>query len=88
MRQEEIDKLFNSNMEELNKMNIASGSMVKALLQAIESNGPSYIRLSNAVVQGHRVSYSVVEGSAETVVKVAALLGLLLGDSFIEAYHA
>ena len=88
MTHTEIDKLFNSNMEELNKMNVASGSMVKAFLQAIESNGATYVRLNNAVVQGHCVNYTLVEGDQTTIKNVAAALGLQLNDSVIEVFHA
>lgn len=88
MNQQDIDALFDKNMEELNHMNVASGSMIKAFLQGLEENGPVYLRLSNAVREGHSVNYTLVSGDALIVKNVADLLGLKLNGSVIEVNHA
>ena len=62
MTQVQIDQLFINNGNKLNKLNIASGSMIKALLMGLASNGPVYIRLDDADVGGNKVNYTHIEG--------------------------
>ncbi len=88
MTQQEVDLLFNDNLLQIDRMNIASGSMVKALIQAIESNGPTYIRLTDAEQNGHKVGYQVVDGDDSLLSTMASALGLNLSDSTIEVRHA
>jgi len=88
MTQQEIDQLFNANVLEIDKLNTASGSMIIALIQGIESNGPAYIRLSGAVNEGHRVNYEHISGDASLVSRVGGSLGLIITDNSIETRHA
>lgn len=62
MTQVQIHQLFIGNGNKLNKLNIASGSMIKALLMGLASNGPVYIRLDDADVGGNKVNYTHIEG--------------------------
>ena len=39
MNQQEIDALFEHNVQELNKMNISAGSMIKGLIMELERKG-------------------------------------------------
>ncbi len=84
----QIEQLFIENTNELNKLNIASGSMIKALIQGIASNGNIYIRLTNATEGGHKVSYTYIEGEQSKIAKVAKALGLIVTNTTLEARHA
>lgn len=72
MTEEEKDKLFESNVQEINKMNIAAGSMVKGLIMAlVDKNRNTYIKLRDAVSNGHIVSYDFVAGNPQLVFDAA-----------------
>jgi hypothetical protein len=88
MTEHEIDQLFNANIAQLNKLNIASGSMIKALLQGLASNGPAYIQLSNATDGGHKVNYAFIQGDTSLVTRLASALGLIATDNSLETHHA
>jgi len=88
MTRNEIDQLFVQNVQVLNTLSLASGSMVKALIQELENNGPCYIRLHNAVTGGHCVDFNVVEGSGGLVKDMAEALGLGLQAGTIEVPDA
>jgi hypothetical protein len=79
----EIAELFNANIAEIEQMPVAAGSMVKALLMGLDTNGPAYIRLSNA--RGNRVDYVLVEGQPSLVGRVGRSLGLTVTDTYVEA---
>lgn len=85
MNRQEIDELFAANMQQVAKMDAASGSMVKAFVQGIEQNGPAYVRLSGATK--HRVNYAMVSGLKLNLRLVAESLGVIVTDTYIEAYH-
>jgi hypothetical protein len=87
MNTQEVETLFSQNMIEINKMNIASGSMIKALVQALESNGLVYIELSDAVPDGHKVHYQHKEGDKTQLVQIASALGLKITDTTLEAQY-
>ncbi|MGR6873085.1 hypothetical protein ACU6U9_12430 [Pseudomonas sp. HK3] len=87
MNTQEVETLFSQNMMEINKMNIASGSMIKALVQALESNGLVYIELSDAVPDGHKVHYQHKEGDKTQLVQIASALGLKITDTTLEAHY-
>lgn len=87
MNTQQIEKLFGENMMEVNKMNIASGSMIKALLQALESNGLVYIELSNAEPEGHKVKYIHKEGDKTLLIQIASALGLVISNNTLETQH-
>lgn len=83
MTQQEIDQLFTENAAELNKMSVAAGSMVKAFIMALESNGPAYVKLSNAAAGGHTIDFAMVSGDAGLVPRVAGALGLSVSGNVI-----
>ena len=88
MTQIEIDQLFEHNTEEINKLNIASGSMIKALIQGISANGNIYIRLSGATEGGHKVSYAHIEGDQTLIVIIGKALGLTVTDNTLGTRNA
>lgn len=88
MTEEQKNQLFNHNMEELNKLNVAAGSMIKALLIGIESNCSTYIRLSNAQQSGNKVDYVYMEGDETMVDKIGRALGLVVSVTSLEVKHA
>lgn len=76
MSEQEIDSLFEENAIELNKMNVSAGSMVKGLIQELQRNNRgTYIKLRDAVEDGHEISYDFVEGNKSLVKKVGTALG-------------
>ncbi len=87
MNTQQIERLFGENMMEVNKMDIASGSMIKAFLQALESNGLVYIKLSDAVLDGHKVSYVHKEGDKSLLITIASALGLVITNTTVETQH-
>jgi hypothetical protein len=87
MNTQQVEKLFGENMMEVNKMNVASGSMIKAFLQALESNGLVFIELSDAVPGGHKVSYKHKEGDKSLLITIASALGLVITNTTVETHH-
>ena len=72
MTKEEKDKLFENNVQEINKMNIAAGSMVKGLIMALDDkNRNTFIKLRDAVNNGHLVFYDFVSGNRKLVIDAA-----------------
>jgi hypothetical protein len=74
----DVDKnnLFEHNIKELNKMNIAAGAMVKGLLMELERDArDTYIKLRDAVNGGHVVKYDFVQGDQSLVYQIANALG-------------
>lgn len=88
MTQQEIDQLFEDNVFEINRLNVASAAMIKGVIQGIESNGPAYIRLSDAADDGHKVSYTHVEGDQTLVGRVGRSLGVTVTGDTLETRHA
>ncbi len=84
MTQVQTDQLFMDNINELNKLNIASGSMIKALLMGLASNGRVYIRLTDTAVGGNKVNYTHIEGNKTLVARVGEGLGLIETDTRFE----
>ncbi|MGD8781885.1 MAG: N-acetylmuramoyl-L-alanine amidase [Ignavibacteria bacterium] len=77
MTEQQKKELFNNNVAELNKMSVAAGSMIKGLIMELKKPGrDTYIKLSNAVPDGHVISYELVEGEQTWVEKVGMALGL------------
>jgi|AntRauTorcE11897_2_1112592.scaffolds.fasta_scaffold02482_9 N-acetyl-anhydromuramyl-L-alanine amidase AmpD len=76
MSTDKIDDLFNHNVEELNKMHVPAGSMVKGLIMELErKNRNTYIKLRDAEPDGHICFYDFVEGDKELLKKVGLALG-------------
>ena len=73
---QEKEKLFEHNVQELNKMNVAAGSMVKNLIMELErKNRNTYIKLRDAEPNGHVVFYDFIEGDKDMVRRVGIALG-------------
>lgn len=89
MTDQEKKELWDNNVAQIDLMYVPAGSMVKAMVLALEDNGLVYIRLGNAAVEGHTVDYVFVEGADPTLVpRVAASLGLKVNETTIEVPHA
>lgn len=76
LTQQEKDELFDHNVDEINKMDVSAGSMVKGLTSELDrKNRDTFIRLRDAESEGHVVYYDFVAGDRELVKKVATALG-------------
>ena len=86
MTPEENDELWAHNVEEFGKMAVGAGAMIKGLLRELErKQRNTYIRLRDAVLDGHRVEYDFVEGDRALVAKYARALGFkTVTDSILE----
>ena len=74
MKPNQIKKLFEANMVQLNKLNTKAGSVVKAVLMAAETNGPVYVRLLTP--DRDSIEYDIVEGNQEVLQRVGQSLGV------------
>jgi hypothetical protein len=88
MSPQDIEELFIGNMNQLNILDIASASMLKALVQALEDNGNVYIHLEGAVAGGHAVSFSYVAGNQAMIEVFATALGVVVAGDTLEVNHA
>lgn len=90
MSAQEIESLFRHNVEEINKMNVSAGSMVKGLTMELERDGrDTYIKLHDAEPRGHIIHYDFVEGDQTLVKKIADALGFKqITQNKLEVYHA
>lgn len=72
----EIDELFEHNVQQLNTMNIAAGSMVKGLIMELQrGDRNTYIKLKKAVADGHKVNYEFIKGDPGLVFRIANAFG-------------
>jgi hypothetical protein len=90
LSQDQVQALFLENVKQFNSMNTAAGSMVKGLLWELQDSGRNtYIRLRDAVRDGHVVFYDLVQGDAGLVEMAAKSLGFKSCDSNrLEVYNA
>lgn len=73
--QVDLVSLFEDNVQQIVKMAIMSGSMVKQLILELQRPGrDTHIRLRDAEVGGHTVFYSLVEGDPALVTGIANAL--------------
>lgn len=73
---QDIEELFRHNAETLNKMNVAAGAVVSALLAELERAGrKTYLRLRNPAPRGHTVDYELVKGDRRLINRIGQLLG-------------
>lgn len=85
MRPDQISALFEANVQVINQMNVAAGSMVKGLIQELcRDDRNTYLRLSKPAPDGHKVTYSLEQGSADLVGRIGRALGLTIGPAQIE----
>jgi len=71
----ELDHLFAANIEQIRKMAVSAGSLVKGLIMELERRD-IYIRLYGAAVGGHKVEYKMVIGKPGLVKRLATALGM------------
>ena len=70
------DTLFEHNVLEIDRMQVAAGSMVKGLIMELSRGGrDTYIRLRDAVQDGHKVYYDFIQGDPGLVFRIANALG-------------
>lgn len=75
LTQTEIDALYQENVIQFGMMYNAAGNMVKSLLYELQRKGRNtYIRLSNAEKDGHKVNYEMVQGDPQLVIMAAKAL--------------
>ncbi len=90
LTQDQVQKLFQENLLQFNKMNRAAGNMVKGLLWELQDSGRNtYIRLKDAVADGHVVFYEMVQGDEKIIPVAAQSLGFKSWDNNrLEVYNA
>ncbi|MFQ5865737.1 MAG: hypothetical protein ACE5IW_10965 [bacterium] len=90
LTEQEKEKLFEDNIVQINKMNVAAGSMVKGLIMELKrGDRNTYIKLRDAEENGHVVYYDFVQGDEELVRKIAQSLGFkTVTESKLEVHHA
>ncbi len=90
MTSEALDQLFTQNVQLLNQMNVAAGSVVKGLLLELErSDRKTYIRLKDPAPGGHTIAYEFVQGDRSLVGRLARALGFkAVTDSTLEVSGA
>jgi len=84
---QELERLFASNVEQIRTLAVAAGSLVKGLVLELERRD-TYIRLYYAEPGGHRVEYEFLSGNEELVKRLATALGIeCLGESMLQVRH-
>lgn len=72
----DTDELFEHNIQQINVMNVAAGSMIKGLIMELErGDRDTYIKLRDAVAGGHKVNYDFVKGDPGLVFRIAGAFG-------------
>ena len=79
-------ELFEINISALNAMDIASASMIKALIMALSENA-TYIKLYDAMPNGYHISYQFVAGEESLVNEIATALGITVTGNKLETAH-
>ncbi len=69
-----IEALFQGNAQRIDAMDVAAGSLVKALLMELERRR-TYLKLAEPKAGAHAIGYEVVQGSAQNVRSLAHALG-------------
>ena len=84
---DELQRLYASNVEQIIALSVAAGSVVNGLIMELERRD-TYIRLYYAERDGHRVEYEFLSGDEELVKRLAAALGIeCLGESVLQVSH-
>ena len=88
MTEAELNDLFTHNAQEINKLKIAAGGIVKSLIMELKRRS-TYIKLHNAISRGYKVNYIFLEGEEEMVRRIARALGFQrVTNSILEVRHA
>ena len=86
---EDIDKLFTWNAEQRNEMAIGAGALVGALIDELERNAETYIRLTNPTPGGHACNFTLVQGRQDLIAPIGITLGFKsITDTSLEVYNA
>ena len=68
-------KLFEDNIQQIARMHSMSGSMVKQLILELQQPGRNtFIRLHDAIEDGHAVEFEFVQGDPSLVAGIARAL--------------
>ena len=74
LTESELERLFESNAEQIAALSVAAGSLVKGLIMELERRD-TYIRLFYAERGGHRVEYEFLTGKQDLVKGLATAFG-------------
>jgi len=84
----QIEALFAQNVQRINAMDTAAGSLVKALLMELERRR-TYLRLAEPQPGAHAIGYELVQGDRQAVTRLARALGFgAATDRLLEVRHA
>jgi hypothetical protein len=84
----DLDALFHENARRINAMSTAAGSMVKTLVLELQRRRV-YLRLADPEPRAHSIEYSVAQGDARLVGRLARALGFKnVTDRLLEVRHA
>ena len=84
----ELIALFEWNTRRLDRMDVAAGSLVKTLLMELERRDV-FLKLDTPVPGGHTIEYTVSQGDADEVARVANALGFEhVTDKLLEVRRA
>jgi hypothetical protein len=87
LTREEADALFEYNAVERDKMAIGAGALVGALIDELEQNVETYIRLKNPEPGGHTCEYTLVQGRQDLISPLGQALGFKkVTDSKLEVH--
>jgi hypothetical protein len=81
-----LEKLFQNNIQQINILNVAAGSMVKGLIMELErGERNTHINLKNAQLDGHSVNYDFLTGDPGLVYRIANAFGFksVTSDSLV-----
>jgi hypothetical protein len=89
MTKQECDELFSYNAKQRDMLSVGTGSLVGALIDELERNAETYIRLKNPVKDGYRCEYTLVQGRQSIIKPIATALGFKsVSESVLEVYDA
>ena len=84
----EIEALFAENARRIDQMDVAAGSLVKALIMELERRR-TYLRLDQPEPGAHGIGYEVARGDRRQVLRLARALGFANAtDRLLEVRHA
>jgi hypothetical protein len=84
---DELERLFASNVHQIRTLSVAAGSLVKGLVMELERRD-TYIRLYYAEPNGNGVEYEFLTGNEELVKRLATALGIeCVGESKLQVHH-
>ena len=84
----EIETLFTQNVRRIDAMDVAAGSLVKALMMELERRR-TYLALHEPEPGAHTIGYEVAQGDRREVLRLAGALGFENAtDQLLEVRHA